>query len=792
MFFVFFFLLAFIPLCVGVTIFVLFKKNNLSKIMMLFLIFAAFWQIDVSFLYAYEFLSKETILVLFKLFRFGTIMVAPMIFYIGYTIVEEVLSEEDSKKWRIIFNRKFVFLSFFLAIVAYIIGWTNKGVAGLELMQKGSNVFYFPIDGELSWVFNSILFLFFINIVLCVFTILKVKDKILRSFLIYFITFISIGFIIGVLNVFPVTRLLPSSISILVFAISVLILSIRLHTSTINQMNHELFEQRKFLLQIVNLNPNYIYAKDEEQRYTLINQSYASLMGKSIQEMIGKTDEEIQKTISLEKINREEFKKHHDIKCVVEESIKDATGKEIWLQTAKVPIHQSNQTGTLAVSTDITKRKHYEEEIKFQAFHDALTGLPNRRMFNDDLTELLDLAQAQKEQLAIVFLDIDRFKYINDSLGHDIGDLLLIDISSRMKLFLEQNYPNGKIYRIGGDEFTFVLPNIDANKAELFAKHLLIQFTKSFTFDGIEHYITPSIGISIYPNDGEDVRTLIRYADTAMYAVKGSGKGNYQLFSDEMQQKVYRKMMIENQLRTALENDEFELYYQPIMNLKTNELIGVESLLRWRNDLLGQVTPDEFIPIAEETGLIIPLGEWVLKQAIEQSLKWQSEGYKALRISVNLSVRSILEQSFIGNIKKVIQRSSINPKFIVLEITESIAMYDDSMIEKLHALKELGFSLSMDDFGTGYSSLSYLNKYPLDSLKIDKSFVMGISEDNENKAIVKTIVAIAKQLNLTVIAEGVESEEHYRFLAEIGCDYGQGYYIDRPLPVNQLEKWIVK
>ena len=792
MFFSFFLLLSLIPLCVGITIFALFEKNNLSKNILFFLIFGSFWQIDVSFLYSHGILSEETILILFKLFRFGTIMVTPLIFYIGYTIVQEVLSAEYRKKWRYIMNSYTVVISFGLAAVTYIVGWTDKGVSGLELIHKGSNAFYFPIDGELSWVFSSNLVMFFISIMLCLFISLDVENKIQRSFLIKFIIFVSIGSTIGFLNMFSVTRLLPSSIAILVFAISALIISIRMHTSMINQMNKELNQQKKFLFQIVNLNPNYIYAQDEEGRYTLINESYARLMGKNIHEMIGKTDDELQNNQVESKSSVRDLMKQQEVNYLREDAIVDATGKVVWVQTAKVPIQLNDRMELLAVSTDITSRKQYEDEIKYQAYHDALTGLQNRRMFNEDLMRLLEKAKAEETELAIVFLDLDRFKYINDTLGHDVGDLLLIDISRRMKVFLELSYPYAKIYRLGGDEFTFILPNTDAAQSETFAQQLLEQYAESFMFDGIEHFITPSIGISVYPNDGDDARTLIRHADTAMYAVKASGKENYQLFSEDMQLQVFRKMIIENQLRTALENEEFELYYQPIMDLKTNEIVSMEALLRWRNDLLGQVSPEEFIPIAEETNMIVPIGQWVLETAIEQSLCWQKLAYKPLRISVNISVRNILEPTFIDNVRNALLRGPIDPSFIVFEITESIAMYEDTIIDKLYALKGLGISLSMDDFGTGYSSLSYLNKYPLNSLKIDKSFVMGMNKDAESKAIVKTIVTIAKQLNLKVIAEGVESEADYRYLAEIGCDYGQGYYIDRPLPVSQLEKWITK
>jgi len=794
MFFIFLILLSFIPVCVGITILVLFKKNKLSKIIFLFLILASFWHIDVSFLYAYRLFSEETIMFFFKLFRFGSIMLTPTIFYIGYTIVQEILPIEYQKKWGYLVNRTTVIISYAFALLGYIIGWSSKGISQLELIQMDTSIFYFPVDGELSWIFNFNVLLFIVCIIISLLISLDVQNKNERSFLFYFNIFTSIGFAIGYLNMFPNTRLYPSSIAVLVFAISILILSSRMHLEIVKTMNKKLYEQKQFLFKVIDLNPNYIYAQDENGRYTLMNKSYAQLMGMSFQDMIGKTDTDLLIDLTNEEecfdLEKDMFKlpEKHFIK---EEAITAASGDVIWVQTVKVPIQLHDSSTLLAVSTDITERKQYEDEIKFQANHDALTGLPNRRMFNDDLIALLEKAKIEDSDNAILFFDLDRFKYINDSLGHDVGDLLLVEVSRRIERLLEEKHRKANIYRLGGDEFTILLPYYDANESEAFAKDLLAQFISGFWIDGSEYFITPSIGISTFPNDGYDANTLIKHADTAMYYVKERGKNNYQLFTSEMQQHFYRKMMIEKQLRTALDNDEFELYYQPIIDVRTNEIIGMESLIRWNNAVLGQVTPDEFISIMEETGMIIPIGKWVLNTAITQTARWHNETNKELKISINVSVKQLLESSFVENVQMAIEKAELDASYIVLEITESIAMYAESMIEKLCALKKLGISLSMDDFGTGYSSLSYLNKYPLDSLKIDKSFVIGMNQDDENKALVKTIIAIAKQLDLKVIAEGVEGKEEYHFLAEIGCDYAQGYLFSRPLPVAEFKgKWL--
>ena len=794
MFVIFLILLSFIPICVGITLLVLFEKNKLSKIIFLFLLMISFWQLDVAFLYSYNLFKEETIKFFFKLFRFGSIMITPTIFYIGYTIVQEILPNDLKMKWRFFVNRTTVLLSYGLAFLVYISGWSHKGVSGLELMQIGSNIFYFPVYGELSWIFNSNVILFIVSMTICLLISLNVQNKSIRSFLVYFNIFSSIGFPIGTLNMFPWTRLYPSSIALLVYALSILILSSRMHLDIVNNMNKKLSEQKKFLFQVIDLNPNYIYAQDENGRYTLMNQSYAQLMGWDIQDMVEKTDYDIQKDKFVEKktTNQEnDLLKLPEKLFIREESITSASGEVIWLQTVKVPININDRSGLLAVSTDITERKQYEDEIKFQANHDALTGLPNRRMFNEDLTNLLEKAKAEASQNAIMFIDLDRFKYINDTLGHDVGDLLLIEVSRRIENLLKERHNCAEVYRLGGDEFTILLPHYNAKNSEAFAKDLLGNFRNSFLVDGSDYFITPSIGISIFPNDGDDVNTLIKNADTAMYYVKERGKNNFQLFTSEMHQEFYRKMMIEKQLRTALDNEEFELYYQPIMDLKTNEIVGMESLIRWNNETLGQVTPDEFISIAEETGMIIPIGHWVLNTALEQNTRWKKEGYKSLKVNINVSVRQLLDPTFFEKVKNAIENTALDVTYIVLEITESIAMYGEAMIEKLDALKELGISLSMDDFGTGYSSLSYLNKYPLDSLKIDKSFVIGMNRDDGNKAIVKTIIAIAKELDLKVIAEGVEGQEEYHFLDGIGCDYAQGYYFSRPLPaIDFKEKWL--
>lgn len=790
MFFFFLLLLALIPISVGITLLVLFKVNKLSKIIFLFLLMVAFWQIDVAFLYSNSLFGKETIDFFFRMFRFGSIMLTPTIFHIGYTIAQEMLSDEIKKKWHLLVNRNTVLFFYSIAFLVYLTGWTEFGIRDIELLHVEQSTFYFPIYGELKWIFYSNILLFIVSITSCLMISIHVQNKTMRSFLLYFNIFSTFGYVIGALNIYPSSRLFASSIALLVYALSILILSSRMHFEIINNLNKKLNEQKQFLFKVIDLNPNYIYALDDKGRYTLVNESLAQLMRMNIQDMIGKTDATILKTQSDNKtttLQENNVFNLPEIEFIREETLTTASGDKIWVQTAKVPIHMNDSSTLLAVSTDITERKNYEDEITYQANHDILTGLPNRRKFNEDLKKLLEDKNSNTSRHAIMLLDIDRFKYINDSLGHDIGDLLLVEVSKRIENLMNQKHYDATIYRFGGDEFTLLFPNSNPSDSETIAKELLRVFKNGVCIEGSEYFITPSIGISIFPEHGDSANTLLKHADTAMYYVKDKGKNNYQLFNVEMQQHFFRRMMIEKQLRTAIEHDELQLYYQPIMDLKTNGIVGMESLLRWDNKELGRVAPDELISVAEETGMIIQIGHWVLNTALKQTALWQKETNMELLININVSVKQLLDPSFVNIVESAIADAAIDASHVVLEITESIAMYADSMIGKLNALKELGISLSMDDFGTGYSSLSYLNKYPLDSLKIDKSFVLGMNRDDENKAIVKTIIAIAKELQLEVIAEGVEGPEEHQFLNKISCDYAQGYYFSPPLPANEFK-----
>lgn len=798
MFFLFLLLMALIPFLTGIIILKMFKNNKLSKVLFLFLLFASLWQIDVATLYAYGFLSKETVDFLFRLLRIGSVMLSPTLFFVAYIIIQEELPNFKQSRWRWIMNKKNVAIFYLWSLIVYFVGWSEKGIRSLKVITPDESFhFYFPVYGSLSWVFHINVMLFTISIILCFFISLRIKQSKLRSFLFFFILTTVIGYGLGILNMFPEMRLFPSAISVIIFAISILILSSKMHIEIVSDMNNSLDQQRKFLRTVIDLNPNYIYAKDEDGRYSLVNLSYAKLNGLKKEEMIGKTEYDIQenKDLAWDVLQKDKaILTTLQGVSIPEEVIIDKHGNKRWLQTSKIPITIEESTVLLGVSTDITERKRYEDELTYQAKHDVITGLPNRRLFNEDLTYLLKKSSTEENKAVIMLIDLDRFKYINDTLGHDIGDLLLTEVSRRLEHFLSVNqFVGAKVYRQGGDEFTLLFPNCNKDQAVEKATLLLNQFQKGFTIGDKEFHITPSIGICVYPDDGYDAKTLMKNADTAMYYVKEREKNNFKLFDQDMNHHFYRKMVIEKELRTALENEEFQLHYQPLLNLKSGTFSGVEALIRWNNKNFGNVPPGEFIQIAEETGLIIPIGEWVLKTACEQAYHWQQQGYPPMKIGVNISVRQLIDEKFVSKVAAIIEKSQLHPSFIDFEITESIAMYDpETMIAKLINLKKLGISLSMDDFGTGYSSLSYLKRYPLDTLKIDRSFIKDITTNEDNKAIVKSIISMAKNLQMNVIAEGVENQEEYQFLSSINCNQVQGYGISYPLTAENFESNILK
>ena len=457
-------------------------------------------------------------------------------------------------------------------------------------------------------------------------------------------------------------------------------------------------------------------------------------------------------------------------------------GKRLYVSLTISPIKDAAGAirGASAIARDITDRKRAEERIRYLAQHDSLTGLPNRNLFRDRIGQVIVHARRAREQVAVLFLDLDGFKHINDSLGHQIGDRLLRMAARRLQGCLREG---DTVARLGGDEFILSLPGLaDSNDAILISNKILEALREPFLIEQHELHLTGSIGISLYPADGEDVETLLRAADTAMYHAKEKGRDNYQFFTAHLNDAARRRLNIANRLHRALENNEFSLYYQPEIHLGSGRVFAAEALVRWRRPELGLIAPNEFIKVAEETGLIVPLGEWALREAAGQLRQWHDAGFPDLRMTVNLSPQQLRRPGFVELVKAVLQENRLSPTSLDLEITEGILMaHSQENLHFLQQLSDVGVRLVVDDFGVGYSSLGYLQRFPIHALKIDQSFVNGVGLDPNDTALVTAIIAIAHSLNLEVVAEGVESEEQATFLRAHGCEAAQGFYYSQPI-----------
>jgi diguanylate cyclase (GGDEF)-like protein/PAS domain S-box-containing protein len=478
---------------------------------------------------------------------------------------------------------------------------------------------------------------------------------------------------------------------------------------------------------------------------------------------------------------------HEQKKVRLEFKVKNLNGETIDVEMASTPIFYEGRFAVQVVGRDITERKRAEETIKNMAFFDTLTGLPNRNRFKHQLNDALN-KQEENKRLAVLFLDLDRFKIINDTKGHNTGDIVLQRVANRLEMSVNNE---GMVSRQGGDEFIILLEDVDKERAALVAQRILYEFSKPIEVNNQEFFVTPSIGISLYPSDGLDEETLIKNADKAMYQAKERGKNNFRFYSSSLNGNSVRKMELENGLRKALERNQLTLHYQPQVSLATGEIVGIEALVRWNHPEHGFIAPSEFIPLAEETGLIVPIGKWVLWEACKQRKAWENAGFKDFPIAVNVSVRQFEDDYFIEYISTILEEMGLQANHLELEITESIMQNLENSTIILNQLKELGVLLSMDDFGTGYSSLSYLKHLPIDKIKIDKSFVDDIIYHSNQGTMVKTIIDMGMNLNFVVIAEGIETEEQLSFLKTNACDIGQGYLFSRPLPADNLEQYLI-
>ncbi|MGQ0658200.1 MAG: EAL domain-containing protein [Chromatiales bacterium] len=551
-------------------------------------------------------------------------------------------------------------------------------------------------------------------------------------------------------------------------------------------------EREERLEAIVDTTGECILLVDQDGTLAEINPAGVKLLeGSSREALIGRPFHEF-----LTPERRPAYLAFHKAVCqgdpgVLQFEIEACRGGRRWLESQSVPLRATTagQAMQLAICHDITERRSTEDKIRHLAYHDALTALPNRALLQDRLGQALAQAQREGHHVAVLFTDLDRFKAINDTLGHAVGDDLLRQTAQRLREALRDG---DTVARLGGDEFVIVLPHIrEAQEAAQVAVKALDTLSLPFYVLGQELHVTTSIGVSLYPKDGLDTETLLKHADIALYQAKDRGRANYQFFNAGMNAQARERLLLENSLRRAIERKELVLHYQPQIDLHTNQITGVEALVRWQHPERGLVAPAEFIPIAEETGLIAPIGDWVLRTACQQLKIWQANGLPALRMAVNLSVRELRQPDLPARTTAVLREAGLAPTCLELEIAESSIMANpEQAIEALRALHKMGVQLAVDDFGTGYSSLGYLKRLPLHRIKIDRSFVHDIPDDPDDVAIVQAILAMAKRLEIKVVAEGVETPAQWQFLLEHDCAEAQGYAIGKPLPAEALADFI--
>jgi diguanylate cyclase (GGDEF)-like protein/PAS domain S-box-containing protein len=566
-------------------------------------------------------------------------------------------------------------------------------------------------------------------------------------------------------------------------------------------INLQLRESERWYRYMVNSSPDFIYTLDAEGFCTFCNDRVQSLLGYSKEEVIGKhfssfiyaDDMEAAQYVIRERRSGERAVSNLEIR--IPHGTDDT---QLTLEFNSFGIYDESDSGapqrylgTYGVAKDVTERKKAAELITYQAYHDLLTGLANRKLFKDRLELAIAQARRYKHTLALMFLDLDRFKVVNDTLGHVVGDLLLIEVAARLKNCVREG---DTLARQGGDEFTLLLPQIDSKEsATRTADKIIKAFGVPFHIDGHELYVPMSIGIALYPENGDNIDTLIKNADIAMYDSKAKGRNRYQLYSASMNVTFDARFSLEVQMHKALERDEFQVVYQPQINIITGKISGMEVLVRWISPLLGYLSPLDFIPLAEETGLIIPISEFVLRSAFAQAKLWQQADVLPERIAVNISTRHLEQENFADFIRQLLDEYGLVGSMFEMEITESMLLNDgDHIIEKLHMISDMGIKIALDDFGTGYSSLSYLKKFPINTIKIDQSFMPRFVGDASNESIITAICAMAQGMNLNLIAEGVEDVDQYRLLHALQCNEAQGFLFSKPLSSQDITELLVK
>lgn len=531
-----------------------------------------------------------------------------------------------------------------------------------------------------------------------------------------------------------------------------------------------------------------VMISDESHRIVSVNKAFKRITGYARSEVIGRDPEFLRSGKHDAAFFEELWNEIRNTGTWKGELWRRRKSGEIypeWRSISAVQDPSGKVTHYVSVFSDISQLKQAKARLEFLAHHDVLTGLPNRTLFEDRLQEALHRAHRHGAIVGLLFIDLDHFKHINDSLGHGVGDQMLQGVAARLRAQVRET---DTVARLGGDEFTVLLDELaESGTAAIVAEKLRAALAEPLVVGNQELFISGSIGISCYPQDGGDAQTLLKNADAAMYRAKERGRDNYQYFSADMNVQALDRLLMTNSLRLALERDEFLLDYQPIVNLASGQVVALEALLRWRHPELGIVPPGRFIPLAEDTGLIVPIGDWVLKSACTQMKAWQNQGFALQRMAVNLSARQFKQKDLAQRIEAILHETRLAARFLELEITESMVMEDPAEAEKvLDQLHAIGIHLAIDDFGTGYSSLSYLKRFPIDFLKIDRSFVRDLPDNPDDVAITRAIVGLAKSLEMWVIAEGVETERQRAFLKAEGCEEAQGYLLSKPVGAEQI------
>jgi len=530
---------------------------------------------------------------------------------------------------------------------------------------------------------------------------------------------------------------------------------------------------------------------DAQNRILFVNPAFEIVTGYSADEVIGKNPRILQSGMHDKSFYEKMWNALNQYgvwKGEIWNKRKDGELYLEWLTISAVKDQQGNVTNYVAIFSDITEHKRNMEQLTKLALYDPLTNVPNRYLFEKRLESIIRMSKKHNQSFALLFLDLDRFKNINDTLGHHMGDMLLKETAQRLNGMLRKQ---DTIARFGGDEFVIILPNLKhIREAVYMAENIIESLKRPFNVNHQEVYISTSIGISVYPYDGTDKETLIRMADRAMYQAKTNGRNQFVLYHDGMNNNGRHLFQLETALRKAFDLGEFALYYQPQVDMKTKQIRAVEALIRWNHHEKGFISPGQFIPLAEESGLITPISDWIIMQACEdlKQLQWQ---FPYVKMSINISPIYFQQIDFLEKLQKTIESVNVNPRSLELELTESAIMpHAEQSVGRLTTLKTMGISIAIDDFGTGFSSLSYLHRFPIDVLKIDQSFIKQLSQYQEDLAIVKAIIMMAHSLQIQVVAEGVETEKQYQILEEQRCDFVQGYYVSNPLTIGELYEFL--